>query len=85
MAGAARGAGSLALRGSAPRGTRPAPPQPAPRGGWWQHSPGRAQSPRGWLGPGGQHGSGRDLLGVDCSPSMCLSAFAASSGFSNST
>ena len=39
----------------------------------------------GWLGPGGQHGCGRDLLGVDCSPSMCLSAFAASSGFLNST
>ena len=65
MAGAARGAGSLALRGSAPRGTRPAPPQPAPRGGWWLHSPGRAQSPRGWLGPGGQHGSGRNLPTVN--------------------
>ena len=37
----------------------------APSGGRWQHSPERAQSPGGWLGPGGQHCCGRDLLAVD--------------------
>ena len=74
MAGAAGGAGSPAFRGPAPRGTRPAPPQPAPRGGRWQHSPGRAQSPGGWLGPGGRH----DLLAIDLPSVHVLSAFAAS-------
>ena len=65
MAAAAGAAGSPALGGPAPRGTRPAPPHPAPSGGRWQHSPERAQSPGGWLGPGGQHCCGRDLLAVD--------------------
>ena len=65
MAGAAGAAGSPALGGPAPRGTRSAPPHPAPSGGRWQHSPERAQSPGGWLGPGGQHGCGHDLLAVD--------------------
>ena len=70
VAAAARGTGSPAHGGPAPRGTRPSPHPwgwPAPHGRWWQHSPGRAESPGGWPRPGGQHNSGSDLLAIDVS------------------